>query len=48
MTATLVSLPDVQVGTDLRRLREAVNASAEIIFMTDAGGVITFLNRQFE
>ena len=48
MTATLVSLPDVQVGTDLRRLREAVNASAEIIFMTDAGGVITFVNRQFE
>jgi diguanylate cyclase (GGDEF)-like protein/PAS domain S-box-containing protein len=35
-------------GADLRRLREAVNASAEIIFMTDADGIITFVNRQFE
>jgi two-component system cell cycle sensor histidine kinase/response regulator CckA len=33
---------------DLTRLRQAVNASGEVIFMTDREGVFTFVNPQFE
>jgi PAS domain S-box-containing protein len=33
---------------DLTRLRQAVDASGEVIFMTDREGVFTFVNPQFE
>jgi two-component system cell cycle sensor histidine kinase/response regulator CckA len=33
---------------DLARLRQAVDASGEVIFMTDREGIITFVNPQFE
>ena len=33
---------------DPARLRQAVDASGEVIFMTDREGVITFVNPQFE
>jgi PAS domain S-box-containing protein len=33
---------------DLLRLRQAVDASGEVIFMTDRDGVFTFVNPQFE
>jgi PAS domain S-box-containing protein len=35
-------------GPDLTRLRQAVDASGEVIFMTDRNGVFTFVNPQFE
>jgi PAS domain S-box-containing protein len=35
-------------GPDLTRLRQAVGASGEVIFMTDRNGVFTFVNPQFE
>jgi PAS domain S-box-containing protein len=34
--------------SELQRLRQAVNASGEVIFMTDRSGVFTFVNQQFE
>ncbi len=34
--------------SELPRLRQAVDASGEVIFMTDRTGVFTFVNRQFE
>ncbi|HTK30253.1 MAG TPA: EAL domain-containing protein [Vicinamibacterales bacterium] len=37
-----------QEALDLQRLRQAVDASGEIIFTTDRDGVITFVNHQFE
>ncbi len=33
---------------DLTRLRQAVDASGEVIFMTDSQGIFTFVNPQFE
>jgi two-component system cell cycle sensor histidine kinase/response regulator CckA len=33
---------------ELAQLRQAVNASSDVIFMTDAAGVFTFVNPQFE
>ncbi len=35
-------------GLDLRQLRQAVDASGEVIFLTDREGTITFVNREFE
>ncbi|MBI3403820.1 MAG: PAS domain S-box protein [Acidobacteria bacterium] len=35
-------------ASDLARLRQAVDASGEVIFMTDREGTITFVNPQFE
>ena len=32
----------------LSGLQQAVDASSEVIFLTDCVGVITFVNRQFE
>jgi diguanylate cyclase (GGDEF)-like protein/PAS domain S-box-containing protein len=37
-----------RIADSISRLRQAVDASAEIIFMTDAHGLITFVNQQFE
>jgi PAS domain S-box-containing protein len=34
-------------GPDLLQLQHAVNASGEVIFMTDPEGVFTFVNREF-
>ena len=31
----------------LHRLRQAVDASGEVVFMTDLEGLITFINPQF-
>ena len=36
------------VGFDLRQLRQAMDASGEVIFLTDRDGTITFVNREFE
>jgi PAS domain S-box-containing protein len=40
-------MPDSASADDLLSLRHAVEASREIIFLTDAGGTITFVNAEF-
>ena len=35
-------------GFDLRQLHQALDASGEVIFLTDRDGTITFVNREFE
>jgi two-component system cell cycle sensor histidine kinase/response regulator CckA len=37
-----------RTGPTLTRLRQAVDASGEVVFMTDQGGIFTFVNRRFE
>jgi len=34
--------------SELLQLRQAVDASGEVIFMTDRTGIFTFVNRHFE
>jgi PAS domain S-box-containing protein len=45
--ALRVRAAHVQAEKSLIRLRKAVDASGEVIFMTDQGGIITFINPEF-
>mgnify|MGYP000566004639 CR=1 FL=1 len=36
------------IDPDCHRMRQAIDASGEVIFMTDRNGTITFVNPEFE
>ena len=44
----MINHPDSASGPGLGRLRQAIDAAGEVIFMTDREGTIVFVNREFE